>query len=73
MSAETPAPYTDAEIRRFAAAWLFLCSRGYQSGWPYDRVRVNDVYRANRIAKGEDAIPERIAARTLAIGQETQV
>jgi hypothetical protein len=58
-------PYTDEEVRRYAAAWLFLCSRGY-SPMPYwlgEVVRFKDAMRANRIASGEDEMPERIAAR----------
>jgi hypothetical protein len=58
-------PYTDDEIRRFAAAWLFLCSRGYHE-MPHrlgEVVRCKDADRANRIASGADELPERIAAR----------
>lgn len=65
LDAERPPPYTNEEIRRFAAAWLFLCSRGYHA-LPYsigDVVRLNDAHRANRIASGEDGLPERIALR----------
>jgi hypothetical protein len=64
-SAAPREPYTDEEVRRYAAAWLFLCSRGYHPlpHWMGEVVRFKDADRANRIASGEDELPERIAAR----------
>jgi hypothetical protein len=65
VSTEPRPPYTPEQVRHFAAAWLFLCGRGYEGHHPAlgEIVRIKDVARANRIASGDDAIPERIAAR----------